>query len=137
VAVRVLSCDTHPDHSRIADFRKRRLSEISRLFLQVLEICKEVGLVKLGHVALDGTKIKANASKHKAMSYARRKSREPELAAEVERLLAEALDEKEDKKYGKGKRGDGLPRSSGSNKPALQRSDRPNRLLLICYPAAH
>ena len=112
VAFRVLSCDTHPDHSRIADFRKRHLPEISRLFVQVLEICKEAGLVKLGHVALDGTKIKANASKHKAMSYARMKKREPELTAEVDRLLAEAaaLDEQEDKKYGKGKRGDELPK---------------------------
>ena len=112
VAFRVLSCDTHPDHSRISDFRKRHLPEISRLFVQVLEICKESGLVKLGHVALDGTKVKANASKHKAMSYARMKKREPELAAEVDRLLAEAeaLDEQEDKKYGKGKRGDELPK---------------------------
>jgi transposase len=112
VAFRVLSCDTHPDHSRIADFRKRHLPEISRLFVQVLEICKESGLVKLGHVALDGTKVKANASKHKAMSYDRMKKREPELAAEVDRLLAEAaaLDEQEDKKYGKGKRGDELPK---------------------------
>ena len=112
VAFRVLSCDTHPDHSRISDFRKRHLPEISRLFVQVLEICKESGLVKLGHVALDGTKVKANASKHKAMSYGRMKKREPELAAEVDRLLAEAaaLDEQEDKKYGKGKRGDELPK---------------------------
>ena len=112
VAFRVLSCDTHPDHSRISDFRKRHLPEISRLFVQVLEICKESGLVKLGHVALDGTKVKANASKHKAMSYDRMVKREPELAAEVDRLLAEAeaLDEKEDKKYGKGKRGDELPK---------------------------
>lgn len=112
VAFRVLSCDTHPDHSRISDFRKRHLPEISGLFVQVLEICKETGLLKLGHVALDGTKLKANASKHKAMSYDRLVKREPELAAEVERLLteAEALDEREDKKYGKGKRGDELPK---------------------------
>jgi hypothetical protein len=88
------------------------LPEISRLFIQVPEICKESGLVKLGHVALDGTKVKANASKHKAMSYARMKKREPELAAEVDRLLAEAqaVDEQEDKNYGKGKRGDELPK---------------------------
>jgi len=112
VAFRVLSCDTHPDHSRISDFRKRHLTEISRLFVQVLEICKETGLVKLGHVALDGTKLRANASKHKAMTYARMLKREPELAAEVDRLLAEAedLDEREDKRYGKGKRGHELPK---------------------------
>lgn len=112
VAFRVLSCDAHPDHSRISEFRKRHLAELSRLFVQVLEICKEAGLVKLGHVALDGTKVKANASKHKAMSYDRMVKREPELAAEIERLLAEAeaLDDKEDKKYGKGVRGDELPK---------------------------
>lgn len=112
IAFRVLSCDMHPDHSRISDFRKRHLAAISRLFVQVLEICKEAGLVKLGHVALDGSKLKADASKHKAMSYDRMLTRERELAAEVDRLLAEAeaLDEKEDKKYGKGKRGDELPK---------------------------
>jgi transposase len=111
VAFRVLSCDSHPDHSRISDFRKRHLAAISRLFVQVLGICKEAGLVKLGHVALDGTKIKANASKRKAMSYARMVKRERELSREVEKLLAEAeaLDEHEDKKYGKNKRGDELP----------------------------
>jgi hypothetical protein len=79
--------------------------------VQVLEICKEAGLVKLGFVALDGTKMKANAPKHKAMSYGRMAKKEKELAREVEKLLkqAEALDEQEDKKYGKGKRGDELP----------------------------
>jgi len=112
VAFRVLSCDTHPDHSRISDFRKRHLPVIRRLFLQVLDMCKEFRLVKLGHVALDGSKVKANASRHKAMSYDRMVKKEPELQAEVDRLLAEAeaLDEKEDKKYGKGKRGDELPK---------------------------
>jgi transposase len=112
VAFRVLSCDYHPDHSRISDFRKRHLAAISRLFVQVLEICKEFGLVKLGHIALDGTKMKANASKHKAMSYGRMKKKEKELAREVDKLLkqAEALDKQEDKIYGKGKRGDELPR---------------------------
>ena len=111
VAFRVLSCDTHPDHSRISDFRKRHLPVISDLFVQVLDLCKEVGLVKLGKVAFDGTKIKANASRHKAMSYDRMLKKEPELQAEVDRLLAEAeaLDEQEDKKYGKGVRGDELP----------------------------
>lgn len=78
----------------------------------MLEISKESGVVKLGHLALDGTKIKVNASKHKAMSYARMKKRKPELAAEVDHLLAEAkaLDEQEDKEYGKGKSGDELPK---------------------------
>jgi len=89
-AFRVLSCDSHPDHSRISDFRKRHLGAISRLFVQILEICKEAGLVKLGSVALDGTKIKANASKRKAMSYSRMVKRDRELPREVEKLLADA-----------------------------------------------
>ena len=74
-----------PDFRTISDFRKRHLRALSGLFVQVLKLCEAAGLVKLGHVALDGTKIKANASKHKAMSYARMKQREAELQAEVDR----------------------------------------------------
>ncbi len=111
VAFRYLAADEHPDHDTIADFRKEHLASLSQLFVQVLRLCQQAGLVKLGHVALDGTKIKANASKHKAMSYERMEKAERELGAEVERLLAEAVrvDAEEDGKYGKGKRGDELP----------------------------
>jgi transposase len=111
VPFRVLSCDQHPDHDSIADFRRRHLQELGQLFVQVLQLCERAGLVKLGHVAIDGTKIKANASKYQSLSYARMKDEEPELAAEVERLLGEAqrIDEQEDQLYGKGKRGDELP----------------------------
>lgn len=114
LAFRVLTCNSRPDHSRISDFRKRHLPAISRLFVQVLEICRESGLVKLGHVALDRSKMKANASKHKAMSFERMVKKEKELSREVDKLLkqAEALDEKEDKKYGKDKRGHELPEDS-------------------------
>ena len=70
-----------PDFRTISDFRKRHLKALGGLFLQVLKLCETAGLVKLGHVALDGTKIKANASKHKAMSYERMKKREAELKA--------------------------------------------------------
>src|SRR5271168_685314 len=80
-----------PDFRTISDFRKRHLKALGELFLQVLKLCETAGLVKLGHVALDGTKIKANASKHKAMSYERMKKREKELAAEVERWLTAAV----------------------------------------------
>jgi hypothetical protein len=72
-----------PDFRTISDFRKRHLKALGELFLQVLKLCETAGLVKLGHVTLDGTKIKANASKHKAMSYERMKKREAELKAEV------------------------------------------------------
>ena len=111
VAFRVLACNQHPDHDSIAEFRKRHLAELAKLFLQVLELCRRAGLVKLGHVAIDGTKIKANASKWQTMSYERLSDAEQELAAEVERLLAEAqrIDDEEDELYGRGKRGDELP----------------------------
>jgi transposase len=111
VPFRVLSGDQHPDHDVISEFRKRHLKALSGLFFQVLQLCRQAGLVKLGHVALDGTKVKANASKHKAMSYKRMCEAERKLKEEVSRLLAEAerVDEEEDERYGKGSRGDELP----------------------------
>jgi len=100
-----------PDHDTICAFRKEHREALARLFVQVLELCRDAGLAKLGHVALDGTKVKANASKHKAMSYARMKEKEPELAAEVEKWLqsAQQTDEAEDQEHGPGKRGDEVP----------------------------
>lgn len=111
VAFRVLCCNQQPDHDSIASFRKRHLPELGRLFVQVLQLCERAGLVKLGHVAIDGTKIKANASKYQSLSYQSMKEAEQELAAEVARLLEEAqrIDEQEDELYGKGKGGDELP----------------------------
>ena len=99
-----------PDFRTISEFRRRHLTALAALFVQVLKLAAQAGLVKLGHVALDGTKIKANASKHKAMSYERMKKREAELKAEVDRWLkaAEAADAQEDKLYGD-KRGDEMP----------------------------
>jgi transposase len=100
-----------PDFRTIADFRKRHLKEIQELFAQVLKLCDKAGLVKLGHVAVDGSKIKANASKHKAMSYGRMEARAKELEAEVAKWLAAAAaaDAEEDKLYGPDKQGDELP----------------------------
>ena len=99
-----------PDFRTISEFRRRHLKALSALFVQVLRLAEKAGLVKLGHVALDGTKIRANASKHKAMSYERMKKREAELKAEVDRWLAaaEAADREEDKLYGD-RRGDEMP----------------------------
>jgi transposase len=99
-----------PDFRTISDFRKRHLKALAGLFVQVLKLAEKAGLVKLGHVALDGTKIKANASKHKAMSYAHMKKRDAELQAEVDRWLAaaEAADTDEDAIHGS-KRGDEMP----------------------------
>ena len=100
-----------PDFHTIADFRRRHLPALGRLFLQVLKLAEKAGLAKLGHVALDGAKIKANASKHKAMSYEHVKTRETELRAEVDRWLeaAQAADEQEDKLHGASRRGDEMP----------------------------
>jgi transposase len=100
-----------PDFRTISDFRKRHLAALAGLFVQVLRVCEQTGLVTLGHVALDGTKIKANASKHKAMSYARMAKREAELQAEVDRWLAAAAaaDAEEDAAFGEDRRGDELP----------------------------
>lgn len=111
VPFRVLAADQHPDHASIAAFRRRHLPALGGLFLEVLELCHAAGLARLGHVALDGTKVRASASRHKAMSYARLCSSEEELAAEVADLLAEAerVDEREDALYGKECRGDELP----------------------------
>ena len=99
-----------PDFRTISEFRRRHLKALAGLFVQVLKLAERAGLVKLGHVSLDGTKIKANASKHKAMSYDRMKKREAELKAEVDRWLeaAEAADREEDKLHGE-RRGDEMP----------------------------
>jgi transposase len=111
VAFRVLTGDQHPDHSTISEFRRRNLGVLQQLFVQVLRLCEKAGLVKLGHVALDGTKVRANASKHKAMSYEFMKKKAHHLEEEIRRLLEEAAkeDEREDALYGKGRRGDELP----------------------------
>jgi hypothetical protein len=100
-----------PDFRTVSDFRKRHLQVLGGLFGQILHLCETAGLVKLGHVALDGTKIRANASKHKAMSYERMENRAAELEAEVAKWLsaAEAADAAEDKLYGCDKTGDEMP----------------------------
>jgi transposase len=100
-----------PDFRTISDFRKRHLEALSGLFVQVLRLCREVGMVKLGHVALDGTKVRANASKHKAMSYGRMKVAERQLEQEVQGWFdrAQRADEQEDAQYGGDRRGDELP----------------------------
>lgn len=111
VAFRVLAGDQHPDHDSIAEFRQRHLARLAGLFVHVLRLCQAAGMVTLGHVALDGTKIQANASRHKAMSYGRMEEAERRLEDEVRRLLdeAERIDAAEDTEYGPGRRGDELP----------------------------
>src|SRR5271157_4058198 len=123
VAFRYLAADQHPDHTTIAGFRKEHLANLAQRFVQVLKLCQQAGLVKLGHVALDGTKVKANASKHKAMSYERMEETEKRLQAEVAALLAEAarVDGEEEGKYGKGKLGDELPQELARRESRLKK----------------
>ena len=111
IAFRVLAVNNTPDFRTISDFRKDHLAALAELFHQVLELCREAGLVKLGHVALDSAKVRANASQHKAMSYGRMKEKAEQLQAEVDELLrrAEEVDEEEDRRYGRDQRGDELP----------------------------
>lgn len=136
VAFRVIGAGEHPDFRTISDFRKDHLEALKGLFVQVLKLCEKAGLVKLGRVALDGTKMNANASKHKAMSYERMTKEESRLKEEVEKLLREAeeTDEREDAEYGRDKRGDELPaelafresrlKKIGEAKEALEREAR-------------
>ena len=124
VAFRVRAAHNTPDfRTTIADFRKDHLGALSGLFWQVLALCQRAGMVKLGHVALDGTKVRANASRHKAMSYKRMKEKEKQLASEVAELLrrAQETDEEEDRRYGRDKRGDELPEESSFREGRLQK----------------
>jgi vacuolar-type H+-ATPase subunit I/STV1 len=118
VAVRMLCADQHPDYRSIARFRKRHLEALSELFVQALRLCKRAKLVGLGSLALDGTRVRANASRHKAMSYERMQKKEQQLEAEIAELRknvkgllseAERVDAEEDERFGPENRGDVLP----------------------------
>jgi transposase len=111
VAFRVLGANNFPQHRTICDFRKRHLEDFKSIFVQVVQIASGAGLVRLGTVAIDGTKVRANASKHKAMSYGRMQPEEQRLEQEIAELCGQArsTDEEEDRLYGKDRRGDELP----------------------------
>jgi len=111
VAYRYLAAGNQPDFRTISDFRKEHGAALAGLFEQVLKLCRKAGLVKLGRVAIDGTKVKANASKHKAMSYGRMAEKERELKREIAEMLerAEAMDREDDARYGPDRSGDELP----------------------------
>jgi len=122
-AYRVIVHDDAPNFRTISDFRKLHLAELEGLFVQVLRLCQEAGLVKLGHVSLDGTKVKANASRHQAMSYGRMKEEEKRLRKEIRELLnrAEATDAEEDERYGRDRRGDELPEELSRRQDRLKK----------------
>src|SRR5450432_4218325 len=111
VACRVIVGEDIPDFRTISDFRKIHLVRLEALFVEVLKLCALAGLAKVGTIALDGTKVKANASRHKAMSYDRIKSEETRLKQEIAKLLAdaEAADKAEDGEHGPDRQGDELP----------------------------
>jgi transposase len=123
LAVRVLTANQTPDFRTISDFRQRHLDALTDLFVQVLQVCQRAGLVKFGVVALDGTKVRAQASKHKAMSYGRMQTELPRLEAEVATLLrqAAATDLAEDRQHGAGARGDELPAEVAHREQRLAR----------------
>jgi len=128
---RVIVGDDIPDFRTISDFRKLHLKELSDLFVQILQLCQEAGLVKLGHIALDGTKIKANASRHKAMSYGRMKEEQERLQGEIQELLvqAEAVDGQEDQEHGADRRGDELPEELAHRENRLRRIQQAKQAL--------
>lgn len=111
IAFRYLAGGEKPDHDTVCNFRVRHLEAFRALFVDTLRLARGAGLKKLGHLSVDGTKVKANASKHKAMSYGRMEQSMKQLEEQIGKLLEEAaaLDEEEDKRYGKGRRGDELP----------------------------
>lgn len=123
VAFRVLAAGNHPDFRTISGFRKRHLKCLADLFIQVLKLCRRAGLVSMKHIAIDGTKLLANASKHSAMSYSRMVEKEKELQAEIEELLKKGLetDALEDAEYGPDRHGDELPDELATREKRLAR----------------
>jgi transposase len=131
IAFRVLAADNQPNFRTISDFRKIHGKTLEGLFEQVLKIALEAGAMKVGRVALDGTKSKANASKHKAMSYDRMKEKEKDLRSQIKDLLAqaEAADAEEDARHGKDKRGDELPEELARRETRLKKIREAKRAL--------
>jgi transposase len=123
VACRFLAAGNQPDFRTLSDFRKRHGAALAGLFEQGLRLCRKAGLVQLGRVAIDGTKVKANASKHKAMSYGRMQEKETALRQEVAELLrrAEQADRDEDQRYGAEHRGGALPAELARRESRLQK----------------
>ncbi|WP_411871132.1 transposase [Vulcanococcus limneticus] len=129
LSFRVLTGNQQPDHTRISEFRRRNLDALRGLFVLTLRLCQKAGMVSLGHVALDGTKVQANASKHKAMSHERMLKAEKQLQQEINALMrkAEILDAQEDRRYGKGSWAATCPTNCGGGRIGWPGSVRPAR----------
>src|SRR6266436_5360944 len=131
VACRVIVGEDIPDFRTISDFRKTHLARLETLFVEVLKLCALAGLARVGTIALDGTKVKANASRHKAMSYERMPQEEARLKEEIAKLLAEAesADATEDAAHGPGRRGDELPQELARRQSRLAKIQEARALL--------
>jgi len=131
VACRVIVGDDAPDFRTISDFRKIHLTRLEALFVEVLKLCALAGLARVGTIALDGTKVKANASRHKAMSYDRMKTEEVRLKEEIAKLLAdaEATDKAEDSEHGPNRQGDELPDELARRQSRLAKIQQAKKLL--------
>ena len=131
VACRVIVGEDIPDFRTISDFRKTHLARLEALFVEVLKLCALAGLAKVGTIALDGTKVKANASRHKAMSYDRMKTEEERLKQEIAKLLAEAQasDDAEDLQHGPDRHGDELPDELARRQSRLAKIQSAKKLL--------
>ena len=131
VACRVIVGEDIPDFRTISDFRKIHLARLEALFVEVLKLCALAGLAKVGTIALDGTKVKANASRHKAMSYDRMKTEEIRLKEEIAKLLAEAeaTDKAEDIEHGPDRQGDELPDELARRQSRLAKIQAARKLL--------
>ena len=122
MAFRVLAAENFPAHRTLCSFRHDHLEALGTLFVQVVQLAWESGLEKLGTVAVDGSKVKASASRHKSMTYEEMQKQEKRLRQEIDRLLAEAdrIDAYEDELYGPDKRGDELPEGPGRREDRLR-----------------
>src|SRR5713226_9767921 len=131
VAFRVLAAGNEPDFRTIADFRQRHLAALKGLFEQVLRLARELGAPRVGRVAVDGSKVQANASKHKAMSYGRMREKEKQLREEVKKLLAqaEATDSEEEARYGNQRSAEDLPAELQRRQTRLERIREAKRAL--------
>lgn len=131
IGFRVLAAGNTPDFRTLSDFRKLHRTAVAELFEQVLRLALKAGAIKLGRVAIDGSKVKANASKHKAMSYGRIKEKEGELREEIRRLLSEAdrQDDADDRRHGKDRKGEELPEELRRRESRLERIRQAKRAL--------
>jgi hypothetical protein len=131
VACRAIVGEDIPDFRTISDFRKIHLARLETLFVEVLKLCALAGLAKVGTIALDGTKVKANASRHKAMSYDRMKTEEARLKGEIAKLLADAqaADDAEDLEHGPDRHGDELPDELARRRSRLAKIQGAKKLL--------